>query len=318
MVITDCDHGTVAPELAVLGGHAEVSVHQVRDPAGLLAVCREADGVLTQYGTFTRQVIDGLSRCRVIARYGVGVDTVDVAAATARGIVVANVPDYATEEVSDHAVALILALHRRLPAYDRAVRGGRWDFRVGAPVPRLRELTVGIVGFGRIGRRVADKLRAFGVRCLATDPYVPAFPAWVEAVPLDALVAGADVVSLHCPLTPETRHLIDQDRLRRMKPTAFLVNTARGAVVDTAALVRALREGWIAGAGLDVFEEEPLPPDHPLHALDQVILTPHAAFYSEGALLELKHKAATAVLDVLQGRRPASVVNPEVLTAPAR
>jgi D-3-phosphoglycerate dehydrogenase len=157
---------------------------------------------------------------------------------------------------------------------------------------------------------VAEKLRPFGLRCLATDPYVRAFPDWVEPLPLDPLLEQADIVTLHCPLTAETRHLIGEPRLRRMKPTGVLVNTARGGVVDTAALVRALREGWIAGAGLDVLEQEPLPPDHALTTMDTVLLTPHAAFYSEGSIVELKRKAAQAVRDALQGRRPTSTVNP--------
>jgi D-3-phosphoglycerate dehydrogenase len=310
VVITDCDHGTVEPELAILRDHAEVSLHQCRDEAGLIGLCRDADGVITQYGAFTRAVIDALTRCRVIARYGVGVDTIDLEAASARGIVVANVPDYGTDEVSSHAAALILALHRRIARYDRAVRSGVWDFRPGAPIARLRGLTLGVVGFGRIGRMVAEKLRPFGLRCLATDPYVRAFPDWVEPLPLDPLLEQADIVTLHCPLTAETRHLIGEPRLRRMKPTGVLVNTARGGVVDTAALVRALREGWIAGAGLDVLEQEPLPPDHALTTMDTVLLTPHAAFYSEGSIVELKRKAAQAVRDALQGRRPTSTVNP--------
>jgi D-3-phosphoglycerate dehydrogenase / 2-oxoglutarate reductase len=316
VVITDCDHGTVEPELSVLEGHAEVSVNQCQDAAGLVRLCRDADGVITQYGAFTAEVIRALTRCRVIARYGVGVDTIDLDAATARDIVVANVPDYGTDEVSSHAAALILALLRQIVRYDRAVRDGRWDFRAGAPIARMRGLTLGIVGFGRIGRMVAEKLRPFGLNCLATDPYLTAFPDWVEPVPLETLLERADVVSLHCPLTAETRHLLGEARLRRMKPTAILVNTARGAVVDTAALARALREGWIAGAGLDVLEQEPLPPGHPLTTMDRVLLTPHAAFYSEGSILELKRRVARAVLDVLQGRRPASVVNPEVLGEP--
>jgi D-3-phosphoglycerate dehydrogenase len=163
---------------------------------------------------------------------------------------------------------------------------------------------------------VAEKLRPFGLACLATDPYVAVFPDWVTPLPLEALLERADLVSLHCPLTDETRHLIGETRLRRMKPTAILVNTARGGVVDTTALVRALREGWIAGAGLDVLDQEPLPSGHPLAAFDNVLLTPHAAFYSEGSIAELKRKVAQAVLDVLQGRRPASVVNPGALGHP--
>jgi D-3-phosphoglycerate dehydrogenase len=315
VVITDCDHATIEPELAVLRGRADVTRHQRNDEAGLVELCRDADGIITQYGRFTAAVLTTLARCRVIARYGVGVDTVDLDAATARGIVVANVPDYGTDEVSNHAIGMILALHRQLLGYDRAVRAGRWDFQTGAPIARLTGLTLGIVGFGRIGSAVARKLRPFGLACLATDPYVADIPDWVERVPLPTLLARADVVTLHCPLTAETRHLIDATALARMKPSAVLVNTARGAVVDPVALTAALEAGRLRGAGLDVLEEEPLPAGGPLARLDNVILSPHAAFYSEGSLVELKRKAAEAVVDVLEGRQPRSVVNPAVLGA---
>jgi D-3-phosphoglycerate dehydrogenase len=313
VVVTDCDHATIEPELAVLRGHADVSLHQCSDEASLVERCRDADGIITQYGRFSAAVVGALERCRVIARYGVGVDTIDVAAATARGILVANVPDYGTDEVSNHAIGLILALHRRIVVYDRAVKAGRWDFQAGAPIPRLTGLTLGVVGHGRIGSAVARKLRPFGLRCLATDPYVTEMPEGVERVDLPMLLAQADVVTLHCPLTTETRHLIDARALGRMKPTAVLVNTARGGVVDTEALVGALQAGRLGGAALDVLEEEPLPAGAALAALDSVILSPHAAFYSEGSIAELKRKVAEAVLDALAGRRPRSVVNPEVL-----
>jgi D-3-phosphoglycerate dehydrogenase len=312
VVITDCDHPTLAPEREVLAGRVELTVHQENREDRLADLCREADGIITQYGVFSRAVLAALPRCRVIARYGVGVDTVDLAAATEHGIVVANVPDYGTDEVSTHAVALVLALHRRIVTYDRSVRSGRWDFQAGAPVPRLRGSTLGVVGFGRIGRMVAEKLRPFGLRILVADPLVTVVPDWAELVQLDDLLAGADIVTLHCPLTPETRHLIGARALALMKPAAILVNTARGGVVDTEALVEALEARRIAGAGLDVLEREPLAAGDRLAALDSVVLTPHAAFYSEGSIVELKRKTAQAVLDVLEGRRPASVVNPEV------
>lgn len=313
VVITDCDHGTTAPEEEILEGHVALELHQRRDEDGLLEICRDADGILTQYGAFTRRVIGSLTRCKVIARYGVGVDTVDLAAATDHGIVVANVPDASTDEVSNHTVALLLALHRKIARLDRAVKGGTWDFRVGGSVPRLPGLALGILGLGRIGSVVAGKLRPFGLSFLATDPYRPDFPDWVRRVRLDELLARSDILTIHCPLTAETRHLIDEAALRRMKRTALLINTARGGIVDTAALCRGLKEGWIAGAGIDVLEQEPMPGGHPLASLDNIILTPHAAWSSEGSISELKRKAATAVLQALQGQTPASVVNPEVL-----
>jgi len=316
VVITDCDHGTIAIEQEVLEGLAHIDLHQRNDEAALLTFCLDADGIITQYGAFTRRVLQALRRCRVIARYGVGVDTIDLAAATERGIIVAFVPDYGTDEVSNHAAALILALHRRVLPLDREVRTGHWDFRVGAPIQRLTKHTLGIIGLGRIGTALATKLRPFGLTILATDPYRADWPAWVRRVPLEDLLQASDIVSLHCPLTAETRHLIDASALRKMKPTAILVNTARGGVVDTEAVLQALRERWIAGAALDVQEAEPMPATHPLAGLDNVILTPHAAWYSEDSVVECKRKTALAVRRVLEGQIPAAVANPDVLKHP--
>jgi len=316
VIIADCDHGTIAPELEILRDVAQVEVHQRSDEEGLLEICRDADGIITQYGRFTRRVLASLRRCRAICRYGVGVDTIDLKAATECGILVGNVPDYSTDEVSNHAAALIVALHRYIVPLDRAVRAGNWQFRVGSPIQRLAGQTVGIVGLGRIGRRLAEKLRGFSVTLIATDLYLQDWPDWVRKVSLDELLATSDIVSLHCPLTEETRHMIDAAALRKMKPTAYLVNTARGGLVDSAALIQALREKWIGGAGLDVQEVEPMPVGDPLASLDNVILTPHHAWYSEGSIMELKRKVATAMVRALNGQIPASVANPEVLNRP--
>ncbi len=316
VIITDCDHGTTAPEQEILRGVAEIELHQRNDEEGLLSVCPDADGIITQYGRFTRRVLEALRRCKVICRYGVGVDTVDLAAATERGIIVAFVPDYCTDEVSNQAAALILALHRHLVPLDRAVKAGNWQFRVGAPIARLTGQTVGIVGLGRNGTLLAEKLRSFGLTIQAADPYRRDWPQWVRRLSLDELLKTSDIVSLNCPLTAETRHLIDAAALRAMKPSAYLVNTARGGVVDPEAILRALKDKWIAGAALDVQEVEPMPAGHPLAGLDNVILTPHAGWYSEGSIVELKHKVATSVRRALQGQIPASVANPEVLNRP--
>jgi D-3-phosphoglycerate dehydrogenase len=313
VVITDCNHGTIAPEREVLDGIAEIELHQRNDEEGLLGFCRDADAIITQYGNFTRRVLRSLRRCRVIARYGVGVDTIDLGAATDHGIIVAFVPDYCTDEVSNHAVAMVLALHRGLLPLDRAVRAGNWEFRVAAPIRRLSGQTLGLVGIGRIGLMVARKLRPFGLSILAADPSPQECPDWIRRVSLDELLGASDIVSIHCPLTSATRRLIGAAALRRMKPTAFLVNTARGGVVDTEVLAQALRERWIAGAALDVLEEEPMPAGHPLIGLDNVILNPHAGWYSEDSIVELKCKVATAVRRVLEGKLPEWVANPEAL-----
>jgi D-3-phosphoglycerate dehydrogenase len=316
VVITDCNHGTIAPEQEILKDFAAIELHQRNDEEGLLALCLDADGIITQYGCFTRRVLKALRRCKVICRYGVGVDTVDLAAATECGIIVAFVPDYCTDEVSNHAAALILALHRHLPALDGGVRAGNWQFRLAAPTARLRGQTLGIIGLGRIGGMLAEKLRGFGLRIQATDPYRRDWPDWVRRVSLDELLRTSDIVSVHCPLTDETHHLMDAAALRTMKPSAYLVNTARGGVVDPDAILQALREKWIAGAALDVQEVEPMPAGHPLAELENVILTPHAAWYSEGSIVELKRKVATSVRRALEGEIPPSVANPEVLNRP--
>jgi len=316
VIITDCDHGTIAPEQEILRGFAQIELHQRNDEEGLLEICPDADGIITQYGRFTRRVLKELRRCKVICRYGVGVDTIDLLAATDYGIIVAFVPDYCTDEVSNHAAALILALHRHIVPLDRAVKAGNWQFRVGAPVARLTGQTVGIVGLGRIGIMLAEKLRGFGVKLIAADPYRTDWPEWVQKVSLTELLEASDIVSLHCPLTVETRHLIDAAALRKMKPSAYLVNTARGGVVDPEAIVQALREKWIAGAALDVQEVEPMPAGHALAGLDSVILTPHAGWYSEGSIVELKRKVAMSVRRALEGQIPAAVANPEVLNRP--
>lgn len=316
VVITDCNHGTIAPEEDILHDVARIELHQRNDEEGLLELCLNADGIITQYGAFTRRVLKALRRCKIIVRYGVGVDTVDLTAATEYGIIVGFVPDYCTDEVSNHAAALILALHRGVRSLDREVRAGNWEFRAAAPIARLAGQTLGIVGLGRIGLMLAEKLRPFGLTILATDPYRRDWPDWIRRVSLDELLAVSDIVSLHCPLTAETRHLIGAAALQKMKRSAILVNTARGGVVDTDALLQVLMERGLAGAALDVQEVEPMAADHPLARMDNVILTPHSAWYSEGSIVELKRKVATSVRRALEGQIPASVANPQVLDRP--
>jgi D-3-phosphoglycerate dehydrogenase len=312
VVIVDCDFAGFELERAELEGLAELEVFQCRTESEVIEAAREADGILVQYAPISRAVIDSLRRCRVIARYGIGVDMIDLEAAARRGIWVVNVPDYCVEEVSDHAVALMLSSLRRLPRLDAAVRRGLWDASLAGPVLRVRDCTVGLVGLGKTARRVAAKLSGFGCRLLAHDPY-PDLQAvgglGVELVGLDELLASSDLVSLHAPLTPATRHLIDEHRLRRMKATAFLVNTSRGTLIDEKALCLALQQGWIAGAALDVAEREPRTLDDPLLGFDSVLFTPHAAFYSADSTKELQRRTARGVAEVLRGERPLHAVN---------
>jgi D-3-phosphoglycerate dehydrogenase / 2-oxoglutarate reductase len=317
VIITDCDHGTIAPEEQVLKtAGVEYRLHQMKQAAEVTAAARDADALIVQYASITGAVLDALPRCRVVARYGVGVDTLDIPAATERGVVISNVPDYCMEDVSDHAVALALACWRRIALYDRAIHAGTWNAVAVRPMVRLAGRVMGVVGLGRIGRMTARKAAGVGMQVSACDPYIADWPAGVRRFPFEELLRESDIVSIHVPLNDETRHLIDESALRRMKPTAFLVNTSRGGVVDTVALERALREGWIAGAGLDVLEQEPIPAGSPLLSLPNLILTPHAAWYSENSTEDLKRKVAEAVVAALRAKRPDSVVNPEVYERP--
>ncbi len=313
VLVTDSVFPSLDTERRILAQvGAELVAMQARREEELLGPVEDADGLLVCFAPVTARVIARAGRCRVIARYGIGVDNVDVAAATARGIVVTNVPDYCVEEVSDHTLGLLLACARRVVSLDRKVRSGRWDARDAVPIRRLSGQVLGLVGFGKIARQVARKARALGLRVVAFDPYVePAVirEEGVEPVDLRTLAERSDFISLHAPLTPQTQGLVDEAVLRWMKPTAYLINTARGRIVEERALVRALREGWIAGAALDVLPQEPPPPDHPLLHLENVILTPHVAFYSEESLQELQRKAAEEVARVLVGKPPRYPVN---------
>ena len=275
-----------------------------------------ADALLVASAQITRELLEQLPRCRLVVRYGVGLDTVDLAAASEHGVVVAYFPDFCQPEVANHATLLLLACAKKLIVLDRAVRDGSWRPGPLEPMAAIHGETLGLVGFGAIAREVAVRGAALGCAVMAHDPYADAAAfseAGVERVELlDALLERSDYVSLHVPLTPETAGLIGPEQLRRMRPTATLINTARGPVVQQDALIEALREGRLAAAGLDVFEEEPLPADSPLTALDNVVLTPHTASYSDEAFGNLKHRVAGAAIDVMQGRWPEIVANPQV------
>ncbi len=281
----------------------------------LIANVRDADVVLVAGAQITRRVLENLPQCRCVVRYGIGLDNVDLEAATDQGIVVAHVLDFCSEEVSNHAIALLLAMARRLLPLHQDIAAGRWRSAHASGMAPVHGQTLGIIGFGNIGRAVGRKALAFGLRVLAHAPYCDPKAAEemsVKLVPLDELLAEADYVSLNTPLTPETRHLIGAAELKAMKPTAVLINTARGPVVDEPALVEALSNGEIAAAGLDVFEEEPLPPDSPLCRLDNVVLTPHVGSVSPEAMRQLRQEVGRAAADVLRGRWPKYVANPSV------
>jgi D-3-phosphoglycerate dehydrogenase len=275
-------------------------------------LCLDADAVMTDYFRCDATLIERLERCRVICQYGVGLDQIDVPAATAAGILVTHTPAYCFEELADHTIGLLLAIARGIAAYDRGVRAGGWDYNAPYPLHRLRGRTLGIVGFGRVGRAVAERAGPFGLRVVATDAFQPESAlreAGVEPLPLDRLLTESHIVSLHAPLTEKTRGLIGSAELAAMKPGAILVNTARGALVDQAALAQALASGHLGGAGLDVLEREPPERPEPLLGMENVVVTPHAGFLSEESLLELQTEASQEVALALTGGLPRQAVN---------
>ena len=296
---------------------AELKLAKSSSPEDILAVAKDADAVLTTYAKVTGDMIPQMTRCRIIARFGIGVDNVDIPVATSKGIVVTRVPDYCLDEVSDHAMALLLALIRKIPSSNAWTQAGEWKMPAVVPIHRLRGTVLGLVAFGQIPQLVAPKAKAFGMRVVTYDPYIPddvLKRAGVERVEFDELVSISDYISIHTPLMPATHHLFNADVFSRMKPGAHIINTARGPIIDEAALAQALDQKKIAGAALDVMEKEP-PGSSPLFGRDNIIVTPHTSFYSEESLVDLQTKAAEEVVRVLTGQAPKNPVNPEALQA---
>lgn len=304
IVITDWRFPSLDPEQAVFRGHdIELRAHQCKTEDEVAGVVVDADVVMAQWAPVRAKAIGAMKRCRGIVRYGIGVDNIDLEAAEKRGIPVRNVPDYCLDEVADHSIAMMLALQRQVITVAERVKKGTWSITPPLNLPPLRESTLGLVGFGRIARLVVPRARVFGMRIVAYDPAVAEkemAAAGVEAVSLNGLLDTADVVSLHCPLTEATRHTINSATLARMKPLALLVNTSRGGLVDLNAVVDALRDGRIAGAALDVFETEPLPPDHPFLSLPGALATSHIAWFSSVSVGQLQKRAAEQALDLLR------------------
>lgn len=315
VAVTDSVFPNLDPANLVLSKiAAELRLAASPTAEAILEVARDADAVLTTYAKVTADMIAQMTRCRIIARFGIGVDNVDIPAATNAGIVVTRVPDYCLDEVSDHTMALLLALVRKIPPSNARTHAGRWEMKAVTPIHRLRGTVLGLVAFGQIPQLVAPKAKAFGLRVVTYDPYVSdevLARAGVERVAFEELVRVSDYISIHTPLIPATHHLFNADVFSRMKPTAYLINTARGPIVDEAALARALAEKQLAGAALDVMEQEP-PVASPLLNRDNVILTPHTSFYSEESLVDLQTKAAEEVLRVLTGQAVRNPLNPEV------
>lgn len=318
VLVTDYTWASTAVEAAVL---AEVDADLLEAESGdeeeLLALVPQADAILTCFAHVTPAVVRAGSKLQVIGRYGIGTDNIAVDVATELGIPVTNVPAYCVDEVAEHVIALLFCLVRGVHRYDRAVREGDWSLSVGLPTRRIAGCTLGLVGFGRIAQALAERARGLGLEVIAATRTPEALPAGiVEAVSLDELARRSDFVSLHVPLTAETQGMIDARFLAAMKPTAYLLNAARGAIVDQDALATALASGAIAGAGIDVFTPERLPADHPLLRQERLLATPHTAFYSEEAVHDLALLAARNVAAVLDGRRPAATVNGAVLELP--
>jgi D-3-phosphoglycerate dehydrogenase len=316
VTVSDSVFPSLDPARQVLSSiGAELRMADSPTPDGIVAAAASSDALLVTYAKITADMIQRMPKCRIISRFGIGVDNVDIEAATGARIVVTKVPDYCIDEVSDHAMALLLALVRKIPSSSARTHGGRWEMKAVVPIHRLRGSVLGLAGFGRIPQLVAPKAQAFGMKVIAYDPFVPedAFKrAGVDRVDLAQLLTTSDYISIHTPLTPETRHLFNRETFGRMKRGAYVVNTARGPIIDEAALAEALDAGQIGGAALDVMSQEP-PPSSPLFGRDNVIVTPHTSFYSEESLVELQVKAAQEVVSVLSGKSPRNPVNPEVL-----
>ncbi|HUB42981.1 MAG TPA: C-terminal binding protein [Streptosporangiaceae bacterium] len=325
VVVADYDYGDVNIERAIVetaGLRLEAAHCKTEDDVA--GAARHADAIIAQYATIGARAIGELTRCQVIARYGTGVDIVDVDAATRHGILVTNVPnDWCQDEVADHAMALLLAAARKICVYDQATRAGAWRWQSGQPIHRLGGQYLGLLSFGSIARAIAARASAFGMRIIVHDPYIAA--ADIEsrgaaAVSFGQLLEDSDYLVIQAPLTEQTHHLIGEAELRRMKPTAILVNTARGPIVNDEALYQGLSKGWIAGAGLDDIEEEPAKqrgwrPANPLFSLPNVVITPHAAYYSEESITAVRDFAAREVVRVLTGNPPLSPVNADRLAA---
>ncbi len=315
VVMTDYVWDSLEVEEKTLEGLAELVAMQTKTPEEFLPEAADCVALLNTYaGPITADDLARMPECLIVARYGIGLDTIDVEAATAAGIIVTNNPTYCIQEVAEHTMALMLACARKVAFYERMVRAGKWDVMAGKPMIRLEGSTLGLVGFGNIARQVAVRAAAFGMNVLFTDPYVEEgqFDAPGKKMEFLDVLRSADFVSVHPPLIPQTRGMLNDEAFGAMKPSAFLINCSRGPIVDTGALVRALDANQIAGCALDTTDPEPLPDPHPLRGRENVIIHPHAAWFSEQAMEGLKAGAPNEVRRVLSGEWPVNVANPQV------
>ncbi len=315
VVLTDYVWESLDVENRILGDMAEIVALQAKAPAEFLSEAADCDAILNTYaGPITKEDMAKMPNCKIIARYGIGVDTIDLDAATEAGIIVTNNPAYCIEEVAEHTMALLLASARKVVFYDRQARAGKWEVPPGKPMFRLTGATLGLVGFGNIARMVAARAASFGMNVLFSDPFVEEgrFDAPGKRLELTETLAQSDFVSIHPPLIPQTRGMMNDEAFSQMKNTAFLINCSRGPIVDTDALVRALDAGEIAGCSLDTTDPEPLPDPHPLRGRENVIINPHVAWYSEQSMVGLQQGAPNEVRRVLLDEWPVNVVNKDV------
>lgn len=317
MYVTDSEFPDNHYEEAVISAAGgELVGLQCKTEDEIIAKCQDAVGLINQYAPVTRRVLEALPNLKVASRMGIGVNTIDVEAATELGIYVSNVPDASVEEVSNHALALLMACARKITIFNDYTKSqGKWGIGGAIPIRRLSEKKLGILSFGQIAQRFAAKASVLGLELLVYDPYVPKEVAekyGAKLVSLEEVLKNADFLSIHTPHTKETEHMIGKKEFKMMKNSAFVINTGRGQVIDEKELIKALQAGEIAGAGLDVLEAEPLSVDNPLVGMSNVIITPHAGWYSEEALVEIRTKTARGVAEVLQGGPPKYLVNKEV------
>ena len=285
---------------------------EAKDASKIKEECKDADAVVNTYLQMTPEIINSMEKCKLIIRNGVGVNTIDVDACNTKGIMVANIPNYCLDEVATHAIALLLAVSRKIIILHDSVRQGVWDVKNAIPVFSLQEKVLGLAGFGKIPRLVNEKAKAFGLKVIAFDPYVTkenAGEAGVQKVELDELLAKSDFISIHCPLTGETKGMFNRESFKKMKASAFIINTSRGPVINESDLVDALKEGRIAGAGLDVLEKDEINLNNPLLKMNNVVITPHSAWYSEEAMVRRRTQTIDSVISVLKGGEPESLVN---------
>jgi D-3-phosphoglycerate dehydrogenase len=311
VVLTD----NIFPDLIIereMLAKVDAELVEVTDPSKLGEEVKDADAVINTYAELTADIIGGMQKCRLIIRNGIGVNTIDVDACNENGIMVGNIPTYCIEEVATHAISLMLTLNRKIFLYNNSVRSGVWDVKKGSPIQSVVGATLGLVGFGRIPRLINERALALGMKVLAYDPFVSAEDAaavGAQKAEIDEVISESDFISIHCPLTPDTRGMFNYEAFTAMKDSAYLINTARGPVINEPDLVRALEENLIGGAGLDVLMEDRGQIDHPLYAFDNVIITPHAAWYSEQSILRRRTQTVDSVMEVLQDREPHSFLN---------